>query len=239
MKKIFLITGVTIILLQFACKKAEIKTEALSSINIVNAVVGGKTVRLNSYLRDSVVNYGFKVFGVRSDPAFSLKLFPSNNPNVPYFNQVVQIDANQIYSIFLTGTATNPEAVLSKDNIGPFSTDSTVRVRFVNLVSNSNSLKITLGSTALNSPKPDQYGSIPYKNITEFKKFDLKTIQPAGTTRFVIRNSTNDSIASYTLPATGTVSIATSRFKNITLAVKGMVGGSGTNALGVIAIPNY
>lgn len=244
MKKINLLVGIFCVVFLTNCKKAAFESQPVASLNVINAIIDGKVVRINTALRDSAAIMNFKLFGLNAAAGSSLRAYASSNPNNPYFDQTVSIENGGIYSLFLTGSAIAPESLFIKDNIPALSADSAVMVRVVNLSPNLGPLTLTLASAS----GVNQFSGVAYKNITDFKSFPLKLVVPAGSSTpvipvgsvsFQIRDDLNVIKATYTLPATGTVSIASSRFKSITLIVKGMVGGTGTNNIGVFAMPNY
>jgi hypothetical protein len=218
-----------------SCKKDGPTFTPLASLNVANAVTGGKNVKLNTNVRDSATLYGYKLFQIIPGET-AIKLYPTNNPAAPYYQQTNTTVNGGIYSLFLTGTATAPESIFVKDEIPSFSQDSIVRVRIVNCSASSSVLSLTLGS----SPTVNLFSNIAYKSVSAFNGIDLKSRLAVGGNVFQLRNPAGAVIATYTLPATGTVSIASSRFKNITLVVKGVFGTtSGTDAFGIYAMANY
>jgi hypothetical protein len=218
-----------------SCKKDGPNFTPLASLNVADAVIGGRNVKLNTNVRDSATLYSYKLFQVLAGET-PIRLYPTNNPNAPYFDETKTTVNGGIYSLFLTGTASAPESVFVKDEIPPFSQDSIVRVRIVNCSLNSSPISLTLGS----APASNIFSDISYKSVSEFRNIDLKTRIPVGGNVFQIRDSAGTLLASYTLPATGLVSIASSRFKNITLVIRGMFGTtSGSDAFGVYGMTNY
>jgi hypothetical protein len=218
-----------------SCKKEGPTFSPLASLNVANAVVGGRNVKLNTNVRDSANLYGFKLFQVIPGET-AIKLFPTNNPAAPYYQQTNTTVNGGIYSLFLTGTAATPESIFVKDEIAPFSQDSILRVRIVNCSVGSSAISVTMGS----SPTVSLFSNLSYKTVSAFNSIDLKTRIATGGNIFQLRNAAGTVLATYTLPATGTVSVASSRFKNITLVVKGLFGTtSGSDAFGVFAMANY
>ena len=218
-----------------SCKKDGPNFTPLASLNVADAVIGGRNVKLNTNVRDSATLYSYKLFQVLAGET-PIRLYPTNNPNAPYFDETKTTVNGGIYSLFLTGTASAPESVFVKDEIPPFSRDSIVRVRIVNCSLNSAPISVTLGS----APTANVFSNIGYKTVTAFSDIELKTRIAVGGNVFQIRDSAGTLLASYTLPATGLVSVASSRFKNITLVVKGLVGTTtGTDAFGIYGMTNY
>ncbi|KLT63959.1 DUF4397 domain-containing protein [Pedobacter sp. BMA] len=231
---IIYISIITALFLQ-GCKKDGPTFTPLASLNVADAVVAGKNVKLNSNVRDSATLYGYKLFQVLAGET-QIMLYPTNNPGKPYYQQTHATVNGGIYSLFLVGPATSPEGIFVKDEIPPYSQDSILRVRVVNCSLNSEPLNVTLGS----STGVNLFNNIAYKSVTSFGDIDLKTRLAAGGNVFQVRNAAGTILTSYTLPATGTISVASSRFKNITLVVKGLFGvTSGSDAFGIYAMANY
>jgi len=218
-----------------SCKKDGPTFTPLASLNVANAVAGGRNVKLNTNVRDSANINGYKLFQVLVGET-AIKLYPTNNPATPYYEQTNSTVNGGIYSLFLTGTATAPESIFVKDEIPPYSQDSIIRVRIVNCSVNSAPLFLTQGS----SPTVNVAGNIAYKTVSAFNDIPLKTSLAVGSNVFQVRNAAGTLLATYTLPATGVISVASSRFKNITLVVKGLSGTtSGTDAFGLYPMANY
>ena len=218
-----------------ACEKDRPNFTPLASLNVADAVIGGKNVKLNTNIRDSATLYGYKLFQVLAGET-SITLYPTNSPATPYYQQTHAMVNGGIYSLFLAGTASAPEGIFVKDEIPPYSSDPIVRVRMVNCSINSSPLSLTLAS----APTINLFSNVAYKAVTPFSNVELNSPLPTGANIFQLRNAAGTLLASYTLPATGTVSVASSRYKNITLVVKGLSGTTtGTDAFGIYAMPNY
>lgn len=227
-------------LLSTACKKQTPSFSPLASLNVANAVIGGKNAKLNTNVRDSVVLYRTFLFGINASENTQVKISPSNNLSTSYFNQVGEIANGGIYSLFLTGTPSLPESIFVKDNIPGYSRDSVINIRVINLSPNSGPLNITLGS----SQNQYQFSNVTYKTLTDFKTLPWKTLIPTGSNVFEVRDLTGNLLTSYTLPVNvnaiyPNVSIGLSRFRNLTLVVKGMKDVVGSDALGIYPMPNY
>ena len=234
MKK-YIVFALTLLASLQSCKKDGPTFTPLASLNVADAVIGGRNVKLNTNVRDSATLYSYKLFQIVAGES-PIKLYPTNNPAAPYFDQTRTTVNGGIYSLFLTGTASAPENVFVKDEIPPFSQDSIVRVRIVNCSVNSSPISVTLGS----APTATIFSNIAYKSVSAFRDIELKTRLAVGGNIFQVRDSSGTLLASYTLPATGLVSVASSRFKNITLVVRGLSGTtSGTDAFGIYGMTNY
>jgi hypothetical protein len=234
MKK-YIFFALTLLASLQSCKKDGPTFTPLASLNVADAVIGGRNVKLNTNVRDSATLYSYKLFQIVAGES-PIKLYPTNNPAAPYFDQTKTTVNGGIYSLFLTGTASAPENIFVKDEIPPFSQDSIVRVRIVNCSVNSSAISVTLGS----APTVTIFSNIAYKSVSAFRDIELKTRLAVGGNIFQVRDSSGTLLASYTLPATGLVSVASSRFKNITLVVRGLAGTtSGTDAFGIYGMTNY
>lgn len=221
-----------------ACKKNspnDIPVRPLAALTITNVISQGKFVRLNSNVMDSCAVNNFKIFTVIAANQSPIKAFASISPNTPYFNQNINIVSGGIYSLYLTGSHAAPEALFIKDDIPPYPKDDVVNVRIVNLSPNVGPLNITLAS----ANATNIFTNIGYKQISNFITLQLPSILPVGSNVFQIRDQSNNLLFSYTLPDRGTVSVASSRHRNITLAIRGKIGGAGTDAFGVLGIPHY
>ena len=233
--KRYIVFALTLLASLQSCKKDGPTFTPLASLNVADAVIGGRNVKLNTNVRDSATLYSYKLFQIVAGES-PIKLYPTNNPAAPYFDQTRTTVNGGIYSLFLTGTASAPENIFVKDEIPPFSQDSIVRVRIVNCSVNSSAISVTLGS----APTATIFSNIAYKSVSAFRDIELKTRLAVGGNIFQIRDSSGTLLASYTLPATGLVSVASSRFKNITLVVRGLSGTtSGTDAFGSYGMTNY
>lgn len=221
-----------------ACKKNDpndIPIKPLAALTITNVISQGKFVRLNSNVIDSCALNNYKIFTIVAGNPSPIKAFASSAPNTPYYHQSLNIAQGGIYSLYLTGTNATAEAVFVKDDIPPYPSDDVVNVRLVNLSPNAGVINVTLAST----PNVNLFTNVAYKQVTDFITLPLPAVIPSGTNVFQFRNATGTVLFTYTLPTTGTISIASSRHRNITLALKGILGGSGTDVLGVIGVPHY
>lgn len=218
-----------------SCKKDGPNFTPLASLNVANAVIGGRNIKLNTNTRDSATTYSYKLFQLLTGET-PIKLFPSNNPGTPYYEKTNTIVNGGIYSLFLAGTASAPEGIFVKDEIPPFSQDSILRVRMVNCSLNSVPLFLTVGS----APAVNVFSNATYKTVSAFSDIELKSRLAVGGNVFQVRNSSGAVLATYTLPATGTISVASSRFKCITLVIRGSYGTtSGSDSFGIYAMANY
>jgi hypothetical protein len=236
-----------------ACKKDN-SIPSYASINVVNASVGAGTVKINfgesvswaSYVGTmGAVNYGTNqivtAFNLISD--YPLKIVSALDSLNVVFNQKIGIVPDGRYSLYTTGQTGTYDAIFVKELTIPYNmADSSVAIRFINLSPNSPSVSITLAS----SPAVYEVSGLTYKQVTEFKNYKILKTIPAGSLTFQVRDlNTNTILTSYTLPQTpvmpyNAVSTTLSRFKSVTLAIKGLTGiATGTNSYSIFPIANY
>ncbi|MEJ2880420.1 hypothetical protein [Pedobacter sp. GR22-6] len=225
----------TVLIIFSGCKKNEIKREALATVSVLNVVIDGKVARLNTALRDSCLNMDYKHFSILAKDDSPLKLYASGLQSITYYNQSLRAKSGDIYSLFLTGTHSSPESVLIKETIPEYPSEEVINVRLINLVPESVPLSLTLG----NKPTENVFSNIGYKQVSEFKTIPFPTILPDGGKLFQIRDASGNILTTYDMPDFGTVSTSSSRHRNITVAVKGVNGGTGDKAFGVVVLPHY
>jgi len=232
-QKISFIAVMMIILM--GCKRNEIEALPLATVSVLNAVNDGKVARLNTNLRDSCLNMAFKHFSIVAGNSSPIKLYSSGAPSMTYFEQRPDTKAGDIYSLFLTGSHSAPESVLIKEAIPPYPVADVINLRLVNLSPNSPAVSLTIVSPT----SSNLFNNISYKQVSEFTTVQIPVATPEIEYVFQIKNEVGTILGTYTLPVAGTVSVTSSRHRNITLAVKGMVGGTGASTFGIIALPHY
>ncbi|HEY4147273.1 MAG TPA: hypothetical protein VGM41_00020 [Chitinophagaceae bacterium] len=214
------------------CKKDSVTLSPLASLNIVNASVNLGTVKVNftglkglySSISTTVAYGANTAYGANAGVTVPVTIVPADTTQTAFSGNFSFVTGG-IYSFYLAGQSTAVDTILVKENI-PSYTDSSCGVRFINLSYNSSPVVVTLAS----SITTNEFSSTPYKQMSGFKKYPALVAN--GTYAFTVRDaSTNALIASYTL--------TTPRFFNCTLALKGMIGGTGTSAIGVMRVNNY
>lgn len=237
-----------------ACKKEEMPI-SYPSINVINAAVGAGTVKVNYHSRQinwstytgtiGSVPFGIsQTFTVFNSNDYPFTIVPALDTLNAVFKQKLDLDPTGVYTLFTTGQTGAYDAVLVKEENIPYNyADSAIAVRFINLSPNSPAVNITLAST----PTVNETVGLAYKQKTAFKKYTALKVIPTGTLTFQVRDAASNALlTSYTFPAvTGaspytTVSATLSRFKSVTLAIKGLAGTtSGTNAYSVFPVAHY
>lgn len=154
-----------IVLLISSCNKDEVQTPAVASLNLVNAVVGGTSVRQGSIVSAVANNSSARLAMLAGQN--DLYVWPVGDSLNPYFvyNKLAITDRAN-YSLFVCGAPGNTEGVLIKEDL-PYRTDSTIGIRFINLAPNSTPLNITLST----SNTVQEVSSLAYKQYTQFKTF--------------------------------------------------------------------
>lgn len=206
-----------------SCKKDAPGAETAATLTVVNTVTQGQAVKLSTNTI-SVNNNAFAHIGIRvGEP--NVYVFPVNDSLHPYYmSSKLSVIAGEIYTLFLGGTATAVETILTKENFST-RTDSTMGVRFINLAPGSPAVKITLSS----SPTVSEFDNIQYKQVSEFRSFSVNSINSSYT--FQVRRTDNAAlITSITLSGTN-LATGLARFKNVTLVLRGIVGGTPTAGL--------
>ncbi|MBO9573852.1 MAG: DUF4397 domain-containing protein [Chitinophagaceae bacterium] len=197
-----------------SCEKDEIKTTPLTSLNIVNAISDGQSVRLgsNTTVIPNNANGQMALVAGSND----LYIWPVEDSTHPYYtSNKFETNEGEVYSLFLTGDTTAVESIILKETI-PYRTDSIAGIRFINLSPNSAPLNITLST----SPTTNEVSDLAYKQYTEFKSY------PGlynSTYTFQVRDaSTQDPappLAEFTF-----YEWDIPRFANVTLVIRGKVG---------------
>ncbi|MBO9572079.1 MAG: DUF4397 domain-containing protein [Chitinophagaceae bacterium] len=225
MKKliIFLIV-LGVILPVIGCKKETLTTTPLASLKIANFVADGSSVQLGSY--SLTVNNNRSADFTLLTGLQDIYVWPTGDSLNPYYksDKAISVAENDTYTLFLGGTPTAPASVFLKE-ILPTHLDSTVGIRFINLAPGSPNVNVTLST----SPEVNEFSGLDYLDITPFKKF------PAGMTNsnyiFQVRDAnTGDILALFNMKGT---SLATTvpAFRNVTLVLSGIVGGSPTTRI--------
>jgi hypothetical protein len=200
------------VLILASCKKQEMKTTPLASIQITNTVAGGSTLQLGTNVA-TIPNNSCTAYGIFTGSQM-LKLSSTVAPNPVYYNQTKDFANGGVYSLFLTGTPAAVESVFIKEENIPSHTNNVFGARVVNLVNGGVPISVNLQGSANGS----LISSVAYKAISSFK--DVSALDSEGNKVFEFRNAaTGDLITSFTVP-----SYSLPRFRNITLVFAGMVG---------------
>lgn len=237
------------------CKKENVVSTGTASLTVINAVPGSNPLvtnfsgnyALSNYYKNALqISYGTYnttyEFGAYSGiTPLALYAYPDTlATSKPLYNLSLNLLVNTIHTLFLTGTTTSPDTLLTADQ-PPYhsSSDSTMGLRFVNLSPGSNPVSVNLSGSANGS----EVASLSYKGVTAFKNY--ATVKAVSSYTFQVKDAgTGNLIASFTFSginnAIGTNTSANLyRFRNFTLALKGVPGGTGALAQGLFLINNY
>ena len=223
-------TALLFILTIVSCKKDN-QLQQQASLNVVNAAINVASVKVN-YFGESVVyatfdpiNYGAnKVYTVGAGSVF-ITIVPTADTLNPIYDKTILTEAGGVYSLFLAGQSPIVDTLFVTDAI-PYRSDSSAGVRFINLSVNSSPVSINI----LGNPNGSEVASLPYKTITDFKTYPARSAN--GTYKFEVRDATSGALLV-------TYSLSTPRFNNVTLVLKGLLGGSGSTVLGIQRVNNY
>lgn len=231
-----------------SCSKDNVSPSGGASLIIVNAIVGSSNLVTNFTSNTPLIYYqtaqqisfgSYKEFGNYSG-TINLSLSQIIDTTHTLFNGVVNLPQNAIQTLFLTGTTTLPESFQTTDTLSYHNpTDSTVGVRFVNLSPGSNPISVNISGNSNGS----EIASLVYKNITSFKNYPATSAVSSYV--FQIRDAGSGTLlGTFTMSGinngTGTnTSNNVYRYRNVTIALKGLPGGSGNNAQGTFLISNY
>jgi hypothetical protein len=216
-------------LLFTSCKKESITTPPIASLTVTNAIVGGVGIRLGSG-EVTVANNNYSQLAVTTGES-DLYIYQVGDSSNPCFrNPKFFAEERAVYSLFLTGQLPNATGIVLQDNI-PYHTDSTLGIRIINLSPNSPALNITLSTT----PTVNEISNMTYLQHTDFKLYPAKAANTSYT--FQVRKASDNTFITGS-SSTSSFSFNTPRFTNVTLVIRGMVGGSGTSGFGFLRVNN-
>ncbi|WP_431216409.1 hypothetical protein ACQ86N_18380 [Puia sp. P3] len=231
-----------------------------SSLTVINAVVGSAPLVTDlsgtggitwfsgadkiAYNSFSTADYGDN----NQLPSYSgiqplaLYQYPDTLPQAkPLFNLTLMLPPGSINSLFLTGTVDAPDTLFVADQLSSHTvSDSVAGIRFVNLSPHSAPISINLSGKANGS----EVAALSYKGITAFTGYPAT--QDIASYSFEFRDAaTGTLLATYT--ADGINNSESDpyyptkiwRNRNTTLALLGVPGGVGDQALSVLMINNY
>lgn len=166
------------------------------------------------------------------EQSLAIYKYPDTNAHsVPLYDLTLNLQPGAIYTLFLTGTLTAPDTLFTIDT-PPYhpATDSSLGIRFVNLMAGSMPVSVNLGGMANGSEAND----LSYKNITGFTNYPA--IAAVSKYTFEFRNTTNGELIS-SFDVTG-INVSNPgnqrRFRNFTLALIGIPGDPTTHKVMLI-----
>ncbi|WP_316833926.1 hypothetical protein [Pedobacter nutrimenti] len=239
MRKFNIISILLLCLLSIAitsCKKEGPVLRIISSLTIVNAVPDAIPYLVPDLRNGSKVDYYYAStpifqYGI-SDPAtkistdkellpLALYLFPDTLlTSKPLFDLKLQIPKGSINSLFLVGTVAQPDyklvtAVPPAHN----ERDSTFGVRFANLSYQSKPVSVYV----LDNGEQKVLEGLTYKGVSDYKKY--VAFAKSDNLTFQFRDQeTQNLLATYVVSGLGALANNQWRYKNFTLALKGLPG---------------
>ena len=254
MKQLLSIVIIVTVLFFSCSKKSAPGTGSVAAFNFVNAVVGSTptvVVFSNSditYAAWGDISYGASNLFSPEAGSIPLTLARMSDTTQPFFQGTLALNADSIYSFFISGDTTATDTLLTRDIIPYYPrTDSVMGIQFVNLSSGSDPISINLEGSSNGS----EVGNLPYKGLTSFKQYanNSTTVDYL----FVVRDAaTGDSLTQFEFLANGSNNgfgltdpsnnqnhgdLLT--FKNVTIAVYGSENISSSNPLSTMLIDNY
>lgn len=240
MKKIlYSIISVILLFLGSACEKDNNVIRPTASVTVINAAVNNGSIRVNAgagsgfaYAKATDVAYGTSAVYGAFTGSNTITAVSSTDSTKVLFNRT--IDLTPISTLYIAGLSPTIDTIFRVENNLPYinasstTPDNSVYVRLVNLSPNSGPLNVNLSTT----PTVNEVAALPYKGISEFKKYAAPTTLASYI--FEIREpGTNRLIVSYTLP------LGTYRFKTVTLVIRGLntvPATTGANAFAVFPV---
>ncbi|MGA6118306.1 hypothetical protein [Sphingobacterium anhuiense] len=230
----------------YSCQKDKVwQTEVgIAKVNVINAVVTGGNAKVNvspkeinwSNIRDNQALGGFtlnRMFIVPTDRTTVFQVAPLSDTINMWYNQVSQLSAGKVYTLYLSGTPTDlktkfqeesnfPDYVIRDAGKTTPVADSIVNIRFVNLSSSGPRLDINIqGKSTLEASNLD------YQAFTEFKAYPANN--GIYSIAFEIRKSSDKSLV-----ATYDFNADFYRFKSVAVVIMG-----GYNTAGLPFVDSY
>lgn len=209
----------------YSCKKKEIIRSGTVSYNVVNVIVGGNAVVLNQSPLDSVVNRSSKVLTGTGGDHLYVSAFSYKNTALNYFGVDVNGADGDLFTLMLSGFWPNSvDAFFYKEiSIPPYS-NSTLSVRFINLLKGGPAISVNLAGAAPGS----EVTGLSYQGIGVFKSH--LSISLANPVTFEIRDASKGTLlSSYILTPVSGISA-------YTLVWNGLLAGTGNQAPGILQI---
>lgn len=181
----WLLVAMLPVALVLSCSKSK-ALPGSASLTIVNAVAGSNYLVTNFSGTDSLTWYAGATLLVYNDTTaynqFSgyrgkqpLAIYRYNDTlphSVPFFNGILDLPVGSIHTLFLAGTLSNPDTLLTTDHppYHPLS-DSSAGIRFINLSPGSNPVSVNIQGAANGS----EAVNLAYKGVTAFKNYAAGT----------------------------------------------------------------
>lgn len=243
-----LIAAPLLMLILASCAK-QTTAPGNASLTLINGVVGNSSLvtnfkggnpfeyyHANRIYYKAYSDYNNRYTQFSGTQQLALYQYPdTTEKSVPLFNLVLDLPIGSIHTLFLTGTVASPDTLFIKDDL-PYhvTADSSMGIRFVNLSPGSKDVSINIkGQTGA-----PEVARLPYKGSTVFKKYSAGFEVPDY--EFEFRDAASGALLGSFITVgiyhQTTVWAHPWMYKNFTLALVGLPGGTGTNAPGVMLI---
>lgn len=224
-----------------SCKKElTSKGSGTSSLTIVNGVVGSDLyTNFNGDKSNGVYFYGIHSVHYGTADFFNsysgqqklgLYQLPDTNANSkPVFNLSLNLPVNTIHTLFLMGTAQDPDQLFTTDTL-PYHppSDSTMSIRIVNISKGNAAVTVNLIGQAIGA----EAGDLPYKGVTAFKNYNAGSAVSSYTFEFRDK-ATGALLGDCVVDGINYDGSAGApnhrRYKNFTIALLGAPGGQAAN----------
>ncbi len=238
MKRNFILLCCSAVLGITACKKDLNLPTDVANITVVHTVTDVPTLLVNTSGKQGVwkaladsytgkVSYG-AILGnpFKTASAKDLKIASATDTlgSIYRAGADFSVQPGDLYTLLLGGTIQAPESILIKENLVARA-DSTTGVRFINFGRLTKSIKVNIRNS--NTAGASQ---LNYKAYTDFKVFDAKYQHPNYVFEFR-DEETNNLLVTYTF--------VVARTYNVSLVLRGISGGTGTNALAITRVNHY
>lgn len=247
MLRIFLLLPVL-----FACKKSNTPS-GTTSLTLINAVAGSNPLVANfsdayplewyslALLLPYATYYPYYETSsyIGKQQPLRLYQYPDTlEKSVPLFDLRLDLPVGTVHTLFLTGTTNTPDTLFTTDilPLHPIR-DSSFGIRLVNLSPGSGSVSVNIQGQVNGS----ETGSLPYKSITDFKKYPATSA--IGSYVFEFRDADATLLASYTFAGvnngTGNnTDINLWRNRNFTLILAGLPAVGATPSTQIVFLAN-
>lgn len=228
-RKFYAVISIAMLLLGSACKKDKVDFKSTANIYIVNAVAGGGAIKVNpgagkGFTYKTAADQAFgtgAVYGAFTGST-NIIIVSSADSTQTIFNRTINLQP--INTLYLAGQSPNIDTLYRVEKNFPYisqsqatlNPDNSMYIRFINLCPNSTPVKINIRNSLTNEVE-----SLAYKAITDFIKYPALTTTPNYV--FEVR-----SVADNSLIASATVGVSASRFKTLSLILKGAIGSTTT-----------
>jgi hypothetical protein len=237
-KKLLTLLVLLFLASEFSCTKTSIPP-GTSALNIVNTMVGSTGLvtnfsgSLGSKTTDTFRYYAFapQVYYGSANEISSyygqtpLAISDFSDTTKVLLNVSLNLPINSIHTLFVTGSISSPDSLFTSDQVPyyPVSGDSVTGVRFVNLSTGSNPVRIDISGSS-----DTLLSGLAYKSISPFQPLPANAMSQANGYTLEFRDAISDSLLV-------TYSLNIFLFKSQTLAFYG----SPASGLTVMSYNNF